>query len=261
MIAPRQRVLYAFVAVVGGALLTLAFVWMIAALNRPEVVSQDVGEPIRCALVEPSPSASRESGQPHHEPSPAQSQPQVMPVAYDVALPAAQVVDSMIAESLAPESMDAIDAVDFDVALPSPNVGAIQVAARRMAAAPASQMQRQNATAQQTSARETSDSTEQRIPNAEEVDQPPREPAGNAKPVYPAREKQLGIEGTVLLRLLIDERGRVADVEVISGGMAFRNAVLQVARSWRFEPARHQGRATKVWGVKEVSFVHPRNRR
>ena len=75
------------------------------------------------------------------------------------------------------------------------------------------------------------------------------------------REKQLGIEGTVVLRLLIDERGRVADVEVISGGMAFRHAVLQVARTWRFEPARHQGRATKVWGVKEVSFVHPRNRR
>jgi protein TonB len=99
------------------------------------------------------------------------------------------------------------------------------------------------------------------IASADRVDQPPREPAGNAKPRYPGRERELGVEGTVVLRILIDERGRVADVEVVSGPETFRRAVLDVVRTWRFEPARHQGRVVKVWGVKEVVFTHPRNRR
>jgi TonB family protein len=98
------------------------------------------------------------------------------------------------------------------------------------------------------------------LPSADQVDQPPREPAGNPQPEFPERERQLGIEGEVVMELLIDESGRVIDVRFISGPQAFRQAVSRVARSWRFEPARHRGRAVKVWAVKEVGFTLRRGR-
>jgi TonB family protein len=97
------------------------------------------------------------------------------------------------------------------------------------------------------------------IGNADTVDQPPREISAT-KPRYPQRESQLGIEGTVVMEILIDERGRVADVRFISGAESFRRAVMEVVHTWRYEPARHQGRVVKVWGSRPVNFNHPRNR-
>jgi protein TonB len=93
------------------------------------------------------------------------------------------------------------------------------------------------------------------VGNADQVDQPPREPAGNAQPEFPERERRLGIEGEVVVRLLIDETGRVEQIEFVSGPAAFRAAVERVAKTWRFEPARHRGQIVKVWGTKEVGFT------
>jgi protein TonB len=92
------------------------------------------------------------------------------------------------------------------------------------------------------------------VGSADQVDQPPREPAGNAQPEFPERERRLGIEGEVVVRLLIDTTGRVEQIEFVSGPAAFRVAVERVAKSWRFEPARHRGQIVKVWGIKEVGF-------
>ena len=78
--------------------------------------------------------------------------------------------------------------------------------------------------------------------------------AQNPAPNYPERERQLGIEGSVTLKLLIDEAGRVEDVEVVRGTASFRDAVMAVVYRWRFSPAVHEGRAVKVWGLKEVYF-------
>lgn len=93
-----------------------------------------------------------------------------------------------------------------------------------------------------------------RVHRADKVDQPPREAFGNAEPAYPIRERNLGIEGTVLVRLLIDEKGKVEDAKVIRGPEAFRKPVLAVVFDWEFTPARHEGRPVKVWGAKEVRF-------
>lgn len=93
-----------------------------------------------------------------------------------------------------------------------------------------------------------------RVHRADKVDQPPHEAFGNAEPAYPIRERNLGIEGTVLVRLLIDEKGKVQDANVIRGPEAFRKPVLAVVFDWEFTPAQHEGRPVKVWGVKEVQF-------
>lgn len=92
------------------------------------------------------------------------------------------------------------------------------------------------------------------VRRSDQVDQPPRESFGNAQPTYPVRERNLGIEASVLVKLLIDEEGRVQDAKVLRGPEAFRRSVLAVAYDWQFVPARHEGRSVKVWGVKEVRF-------
>lgn len=92
------------------------------------------------------------------------------------------------------------------------------------------------------------------VHRADRVDQPPREGYGNPQPAYPIRERNLGIEGSVLLRLLIDEQGKVKDAKVLRGPEAFRKPVLAVVFDWQFTPAQHQGSPVKVWGVKEVQF-------
>jgi TonB family protein len=249
MNARRRQLLHALVAVAGASFLTLAVVCVMAALNRPPAAKAEEIEPIRCTLIRQStPPADSEPQRPS-EPSPSPAEPQTMAVDLDAP----------------PPQMLVVDPIDVSATLPSPQVDAIQVLVRKPAIAANSQTS-SNSPQQFTSARPASnrdaiDSPNDAIPNADQVDEPPRELPGNVEPHYPDREERLGIEGTVVVGLLIDERGRVQDVRFHSGGEAFRRAVLAVVRSWRVTPPRHNGRAIKVWATKEFSFTDPRKRR
>lgn len=90
---------------------------------------------------------------------------------------------------------------------------------------------------------------------ADEVDEPPRDLAIR-HPVYPASARRRGLEGRVTVKLLINEEGCVQRAEIIEtiGHAGFRNAVLRVAKQWKFTPPRHQGRRVRVWAVKTVRF-------
>jgi protein TonB len=90
---------------------------------------------------------------------------------------------------------------------------------------------------------------------SEEVDDPPRGLALR-RPAYPASARRRGLEGFVTVKLLIDEEGRVQQVEVleVEGHAGFRQAVTRVANLWRFTPPRHRGRRVRVWAVKKVRF-------
>lgn len=89
---------------------------------------------------------------------------------------------------------------------------------------------------------------------AHKVDQPPSEVAGNPQPKYPAAEESQGIEANVLVQLLIDETGQVKDARVVNGAESFRKSVLAIVFKCRFKPAVHEGKAVKVWGVKQFQF-------
>lgn len=91
--------------------------------------------------------------------------------------------------------------------------------------------------------------------DAERVDEPPRE-LSNAQPTYPRSALNLGREGAVTVKLLIDEQGEVreADVVQVNGHPAFREAVLDAVRRWRFIPARHRQKAVQVWAIKTIRF-------
>jgi len=76
-------------------------------------------------------------------------------------------------------------------------------------------------------------------------------------PRYPLAARRAGMQGTVLLRVLVDARGRPREVVVARGsGFALLDRVArrQVLRAWRFRPAQAGGRATPAWALVPVVF-------
>jgi len=61
------------------------------------------------------------------------------------------------------------------------------------------------------------------------------------EPVYPAFARQARIQGPVVLKMTVDERGQPIQVDVLEGHPVFHEAARQAARQWRFEPARVDG--------------------
>jgi len=76
-------------------------------------------------------------------------------------------------------------------------------------------------------------------------------------PPYPRQALRTGQQGTVLLRVLVDEQGQPLEVVVerSSGHRALdQPALRQVSQRWRFVPAEADGRPVKAWGLVPVGF-------
>ncbi|PRH82896.1 energy transducer TonB [Arenimonas caeni] len=79
-------------------------------------------------------------------------------------------------------------------------------------------------------------------------------------PRYPREALRAGHEGTVMLRVLVDEAGRPVEVsiEASSGHRELdRVARLQVLERWRFHPAQRGGRAVAAYALVPVVFRLP----
>lgn len=63
-------------------------------------------------------------------------------------------------------------------------------------------------------------------------------------PAYPSRAKRMKLEGTVLVRLVLDVEGRVLRCRVLPGKDVelFGQATLDAVRRWRFKPGERGGR-------------------
>ncbi|HEV3076244.1 MAG TPA: TonB family protein, partial [Thermoanaerobaculia bacterium] len=69
------------------------------------------------------------------------------------------------------------------------------------------------------------------------------------KPEYPPLARKLGVQGVVVLSVLVDEQGRVEDVQLLEGisqNVGINEAALQVARGARFSPATRNGTRVKM---------------
>jgi periplasmic protein TonB len=86
------------------------------------------------------------------------------------------------------------------------------------------------------------DATRKLVMTEDSVDTLPR-PRSRSAPEYPARARQRGIQGHVLLRLRISERGVVEHVRVLESEPAgvFDAVAVAAVRQWTFEPATYQG--------------------
>ena len=76
-------------------------------------------------------------------------------------------------------------------------------------------------------------------------------------PVYPELAKQAGLEGMVLLRLLIGRDGKVLNAEVIKSDVtpAMEKAAIAAACSSRFKPAMYRNHPVKAHMVFPVNFT------
>jgi protein TonB len=88
----------------------------------------------------------------------------------------------------------------------------------------------------------------------EEVDTPPRV-ARVVKPVYPPLALQARVGATVVLRVLVNERGLPDEIEVLREGRAgLTEAAVRAVKGWTFEPARKDGVPVKTWISVPIPF-------
>jgi periplasmic protein TonB len=58
------------------------------------------------------------------------------------------------------------------------------------------------------------------------------------QPTYSEEARKAKIEGSVILSLIVDERGNPTNLRVISGlGMGLNERAIEAVRGWKFEPA------------------------
>jgi len=66
-------------------------------------------------------------------------------------------------------------------------------------------------------------------------------------PVYPELARRAGVQGAVVLELLIDRSGAVTEVNVIHGQpLGMTEEAVRAARRWRFEPSTFRGKPVNV---------------
>lgn len=82
----------------------------------------------------------------------------------------------------------------------------------------------------------------------------------HVEPVYPEEALQDGVQGTVLLRVVVTAYGMVSDVEIFRSpfrGESLAQAALDAVRQWRYQPAQLQGRNVACRIMQSVSFYPP----
>ena len=75
------------------------------------------------------------------------------------------------------------------------------------------------------------------------------------EPEYPLVAKVAGVEGMVVLRVLIDRSGAMQEAEVVQGHPALRNAALESLKSWRWEPIKVDGKVVSARTTIAINFV------
>jgi TonB family protein len=86
-----------------------------------------------------------------------------------------------------------------------------------------------------------------------DYDEPPKA-VHITRPEYPKDAFEKKIEGTVVVRMLIDEKGRVATAGVVESIPALDRAAIDCVKTWTFNPATKNGRAVVTFANAPVTF-------
>lgn len=81
-------------------------------------------------------------------------------------------------------------------------------------------------------------------------------PLSPIRPKYPEIAQEAGIEGTVVVQVFVDEKGRVKDTVILKGipNTGLDEAAVEAIRNTRFKPAKQRERAVAVWISIPVNF-------
>jgi TonB family protein len=76
-------------------------------------------------------------------------------------------------------------------------------------------------------------------------------------PVYPPLARQARIQGTVVLRIVIDKEGAVRDPQLVSGHPMLAPAAIEAVKQWRYKPYVLDDKPVEVGTIVRVSFRMP----
>lgn len=78
----------------------------------------------------------------------------------------------------------------------------------------------------------------------------------NPKPAYPAFARRMGIQGTVMLKVLVSKDGFTLKVQVAqsSGSDILDNTAAETVKTWRFVPARRGDTPIDEWVQVPIAF-------
>lgn len=77
----------------------------------------------------------------------------------------------------------------------------------------------------------------------------------SVRPVYPRAALQAGVGGTVLLKVLVSERGEPLQVEVVRGIRSdLAESAVQALKSWTFDPGLKNGIPVRAWTTVAIPF-------
>jgi TonB family protein len=76
-----------------------------------------------------------------------------------------------------------------------------------------------------------------------------------AKPEYPASARDAGVSGSVEVRVLLDEKGKVISAQAVSGDPLLRDVCVEAAKNSLFSPTLLAGTPVKVTGIIRYNFV------
>ncbi len=74
------------------------------------------------------------------------------------------------------------------------------------------------------------------------------------EPVYPELARKAGIEGRVIVKVLINTKGDVEKVEVIKSHPLLDQAAIEAAKQFKFKPGKQRDRYVKVWMTIPFNF-------
>jgi protein TonB len=78
----------------------------------------------------------------------------------------------------------------------------------------------------------------------------------NPAPAYPALSRKMGEEGRVVLRVLVDAKGRPTQIEIRTGSASQRldQAAQDAVWRWKFVPAKRGDEAVEAWVLVPIVF-------
>lgn len=74
-------------------------------------------------------------------------------------------------------------------------------------------------------------------------------------PEYPQEAKDAGVEGTVVVKILLDDKGNVVSTEAVIGPRMLREAAVEAAREASFAPTLLGGEPVRVSGTLIYKFA------
>jgi TonB family protein len=78
-------------------------------------------------------------------------------------------------------------------------------------------------------------------------------------PIYPPLARQARIQGTVRLRIVINQIGEVRDTQVVSGHPMLAPAAVDAVKKWKYMPYESDGKAVEVQSDVQVIFTLARS--